>query len=287
VGGFEIDGNLCTDVASRTDWDTAGAQPVANDGAGDSTQFTQGAKESNWPWSPSQTQGSGVAPNSTDITNVYAFTRTAGDVYAFVGFERVATTGTVSYHLELNQRPNTFGPTPNRTAGDLRLTIEQQGSTLISLTGAERWTGTSWQSLGSLAGFVGRINQNPVTNFAGTTLQPGQFAEIAVDLTVLFGSACSGNYGTLNIRSSSSTSETSSLNDWINPVALTVPDTCPSVRGGQDVGDRRHHVRERFTAGRVLGSPDAHGADEPQFRRRLHDAVERDPLSGRGQRDRG
>ena len=141
----------------------------------------------------------------------------------------MAITGTVAYHLELNQLPNTFGPTPNRTANDLRLTIEQQGSSLIRLTGAERWTGTAWQSLGSLAGFVGQVNQGPVTNLSGATLLAGQFAEIAVNLTTLFGPACSGEYGTLNIRSSSSTSDTSSLNDWVNPVALNVPDTCPSV----------------------------------------------------------
>ena len=67
-------------------------------------------------------------------------------------------------------------------------------------------------------------------NFAGTTLNPGQFAEVAINLTQLFGPTCSGSYGTLNIRSSSSTSDTSSLNDWIDPVALNVPDTCPSVR---------------------------------------------------------
>ena len=232
VAGFEIDGNLCADNAGNIDWDSVGVQPQprANDGAGDNTQFTRGASEDNWPWSPGQTTGSGVAPSSTDMTNVYAFTQTAGDVYAYIGFERVATTGTVAYHLELNRRPNTFGPTPDRTVGDLRLTIEQQGSSLIRLVSAETWDGADWQPIGSLAGLVGRVNQAPVMNIAGTTLNPGQFAEVAIDLTQLFGPTCSGSYGTLNLRSSSSTSDTSSLNDWIAPVALDVPDTCPSVR---------------------------------------------------------
>src|SRR4051794_24176174 len=229
VAGFEIDGNLCTDSTSNIDWDTAGVQPVALDGADDGTQFNRGASEDSWPWQPRQTVGSG-APDSADITNVYGFTRTAGDVFAFVGFERVATTGTVAYHLELNRLPNEFGPTPDRSLGDLRLTLEQQGSSLIRLTGADTWTGTAWQSLGSLAGFVGKVNSAPVQNMAGTTLNPGQFAEIAVNLTQLFGPTCSGSYGTLNLRSSTSTSESASLADWVNPVALNVPDTCPSVR---------------------------------------------------------
>ena len=250
VAGFEIDGNLCRDNASNMDWDTADVQLVS-DGARDATQFTQGAKESNWPWSAGQTQGSGVAPDSTDITNVYGFTQTVGDVYAYVGFERVATTGTVAFHLELNQKPNTFGPTPNRTAGDLRLTIEQQGSSLISLTGAATWTGTVWAPLGSLGGFVGRINQAPVTSVSGATLNPGQFAEVAIDLTTLFGPTCGGNYGTLNVRSSSSASDTSSLNDWIDPVALSVPDTCPSLR-----------VNKTWV---IDGTPYADGSQPPGF----------------------
>jgi hypothetical protein len=144
---------------------------------------------------------------------VYGFSRTVGDnVYAYMGFERVATTGTVAYHLEVNQKPNSAGPNPVRTVGDLRLTIEQQGSSLIRLTDADKWTGTAWQSLGSLAGLVGQVNQVPVQNMAGTTLNPGQSAEVGINLTQLFGQAaqpCSGgSYGTLNLRSSSSTSDT-------------------------------------------------------------------------------
>ncbi|MCZ4151872.1 hypothetical protein BZG21_46680, partial [Escherichia coli] len=55
-------------------------------------------------------------------------------------------------------------------------------------------------------------------------------AEIGIDLTALFGEAtCTGNYGTLNLRSSRSTTETNSLGDWITPIPLAVPSTCSSV----------------------------------------------------------
>ena len=231
VAGFEIDGNLCVDVDGRIDWANVGGQPAANDTYDDATQFTQGSKESNWPWSAGQVSGSGVAPAKTDIGNVYAYTQTVGGhVYAYLGFERDVNNGSVSYHVELNQKPNLSGPVPDRIVGDLRLTIEQTGSNLIALVGADTWNGTAWVSLGSLAGFIGQVNQGIIENLSGATLQPGTFAEAAIDLTVLFGDAgCSGNFGVLNVRSSSSPEDTSSLADWINPIAMNVPSTCSTL----------------------------------------------------------
>ncbi|WP_243075619.1 SpaA isopeptide-forming pilin-related protein [Microbacterium sp. SS28] len=228
---FEIDGNLCVNTVPLLDWENAGSQPVTNDGYSDSTQWTQGAKEDNWAWSGGQTGGNGTAPDKTDIGNVYAFTQTvAGHVYAYLGFERAKNSGSVSYHVELNQKPNQFGPVPNRTVNDLRLTIEQTGSNTISLIGADKWNGSAWVSLGNLSGFVGQVNQAGTTNLSGAALATGEFAEMAIDLTALFGdTGCSGNYGVLNVRSSSSPEDTSSLADWIAPVNLNVPSTCSTL----------------------------------------------------------
>ncbi|QIG38593.1 DUF11 domain-containing protein [Microbacterium sp. 4R-513] len=232
VAGFEIDGNLCDDPAAGVlDWATVGGQPRANDLFDDATQFTGGSKESNWPWSGAQTSGSGTAPGKTDIGNVYAYTQTVGgSVYAYLGFERQENNGSVSYHVELNQKTNLSGPVPNRTAGDLRLTLEQNGSNVISLVGADRWNGTAWVSLGNLSGFVGQVNQGAIDNLSGGTVEAGIFSEAAINLTALFGDAgCSGTYGVLNVRSSSSPEDTSSLGDWINPIALSVPSTCSTL----------------------------------------------------------
>ncbi|MBD8023807.1 SpaA isopeptide-forming pilin-related protein [Microbacterium gallinarum] len=233
VAGFEIDGNLCLDGVGTKDWATVGGQPVANDGYDDATQFTGGASESNWPWSASQIAGSGVATGQSDIGNVYAYTQTvSGNVYAYLGFERDATTGTIGYYVELNQKTNSFGPVPNRTVGDLRLVIEQNGNITILLVGADTWDGTKWVSLGSLAGFVGQTAQGDVDNLSGAVLQKGSFAEVAINLTALFGEkGCSGTYGVLNIRSNSSAgNDNSSMKDWIAPVALNVPSTCSTLK---------------------------------------------------------
>ncbi|WP_163630597.1 SpaA isopeptide-forming pilin-related protein [Microbacterium sp. B35-04] len=233
VAGFEIDGNLCLDGDGTLDWANVGGQPVASDGFDDPEQFDQGASEANWPWSAAQTilnSGSGSA--KTDIGNVYAYTQTVdGHVYAYLGFERQVNTGSVSYHVELNQADNAFGPVPTRTVGDLRLTIEQNGNNTISLVGADTWDGDSWVSLGSLAGFVGQVNQDIINRLTGTDeLEAGTFAEAAIDLTKLFGeTGCSGSFGVLNVRSSQSPSETSSLADWVDPIALNVPSTCATL----------------------------------------------------------
>ncbi|WP_089774811.1 LPXTG cell wall anchor domain-containing protein [Ruania alba] len=228
--GFEIDGNLCTNGAS--DWSTVGGQPAAVDGYDDATQFTGGSKENNWPWSAAQTSGSGIAPGKTDMGNVYAFSTTAGgDVYAFLAFERQDNTGSTSYHVELNQLPNSTGPVPDRSIGDLRLKIEQTGNVTLALLDAHTWNGSAWVSLGSTAGFVGQINQDSTFNLANEELLSGSFGEVAVNLTTLFGDAgCSGEFGTVNVRSSSSPEETSSLGDWIAPISLNVPSTCASVQ---------------------------------------------------------
>ncbi|MEV5071036.1 DUF11 domain-containing protein [Microbacterium sp. LMI12-1-1.1] len=231
VAGFEIDGNMCLDGDGSLDWATVGGQPVRMDGFDDSTAFTQGAKESNWPWSAAQIGGT-ASSGKTDIGNVYAYTQTvAGHVYAYLGFERQVNTGSVSYHVELNQAANAFGPVPTRTVGDLRLTIEQNGNNTIALVGADVWDGDSWNPLGTLAGFVGQVNQGPINRISGTDeLETGTFAEAAIDLTTLFGEdGCSGNYGVLNVRSSASPEETSSLEDWISPIALNVPSTCATL----------------------------------------------------------
>ena len=228
--GFEIDGNLCTNGAS--DWSTVGGQPVSSDGINDGTQFTQGAKEDNWPWSAGQTSGTGSAPAKDDIDNVYAHSSTAGgDVFAFFGFERAVNTGSVAYRVELNQLPNSFGPVPDRSEGDLRLTIEQTGNATPSLVGADTWDGAGWVSLGSLGGFIGQVNQDTTFNLADEELDSGIFAEVAINLTALFGEVgCSGEYGTLNVRSSTSTSLNSAVKDWIVPISLNVPSTCASVQ---------------------------------------------------------
>lgn|GEM_PF-6595287 len=236
IGNFEIDGNLCSNLVD--DWTTTLTGPTANDGVSDSTQFTNGVSEGDWPWSTSQTSGVNTAGDKSDVHNVYALQRTVGNqVYAYLGFERATGNGTAQLVVELNALGNSpsTSPSPQRSTGDLRLLVNQNGQNDLVLTRADVWasTGTTsgtWNALPNLAGFTGKANNGIIKNFAGTAnLEKGLFAEFALNLTALFGQAdCSGNYGTLNIRSSAS-GDTSALKDWVKPISLAIPSTCSSV----------------------------------------------------------
>ena len=233
VGGFEIDGNLCTNTAGTTgplEWDTAGTQPVASDsqGSADGSAFS-GTSEDAWPWTVPQTSGSNPAGNA-DITQVFAYSQVAANehVYAYFGWERAATQGTVGFYVELNQKPNLRGPVPDRSDGDLRLRFIQQGNALLTLDGAYLWsspgpTSGAWDAI-PVGPYEARVNAGTVSNLPGVTpsaMPAGTFAEAAVDLSTLFASAgeCSGRLGYMNLRSVSSLQATHPpLQDWGEPV---------------------------------------------------------------------
>ena len=252
VGGFEVDGNVCLNTSGATgdlEWDTVGGQPVRSDPSGDSdtTAWTGGAAENDWPWTPAQTQGTNPSGNA-DITNVFAFSQVVNDeVIAQFGWERAATTGTAGFYVELNQRPNRLaangspGPVPNRSDGDLRLRFRQQGNTLLALDGGYVWQATGpnsgvWDPIsGAGVNYAARTNGVAVSNLPGLTPNPmpaGTFAEVAVNLSDLFGGieGCSGQFGYMSLRSTSSLQATNPpLQDWVRPINLAVPSTCPSV----------------------------------------------------------
>jgi hypothetical protein len=246
VGGFEIDGNLCTNNVNNSDWDTAGTQPVATDpiGNADISSFSGGVSEDNGPnWTIADSTNPGGVPAGqarNDIGNMYASTRVVGaDVFTYFGFQLVGGTGTMSLHIELNQKPNADTscprgnrgvPSPCRTPGDLLLAFEKDGSNPITLAQAWSWNGSAWVPRPVTGVAVGRANNSAIHSLTGSTLLAGQFGEVAVNLTSLFGpGSCSGNFGTLNVRTSASTTLTSNLVDWVQPIDLRVPSTCPKV----------------------------------------------------------
>jgi hypothetical protein len=245
-GGFEIDGNLCTNNSDNIDWDAAGNQPVATDpvGGNDTSGFTSGQSENTGPnWTVAQsTLPTGIpsGQSRSDLSHVYAFSQVVGaDVFAYFGFQLQGGTGTMSVHIELNQKPNDDPscprgsrgvPSPCRTPGDLLLAFNKSGSADITLDQAWRWSGSTWVLLPGVGGAVGRANNAIIHTLAGDALVSGRFGEVAVNMTTLFGPVgCSGNFGTMNMRTSASTTLSSSLIDWVQPVDLGVPSTCPTV----------------------------------------------------------
>src|SRR5262249_49173650 len=107
VGGFEIDGNLCSNNTANSDWDGAGAQPVAIDPVGnaDTSGFTSGQSENTGPnWTEGQSTVGAISSGQAraDFSNVYASTQVVGaNVFAYFGFLLQGGTGTMSVHIEL------------------------------------------------------------------------------------------------------------------------------------------------------------------------------------------
>ncbi|WP_195908933.1 Ig-like domain repeat protein [Microlunatus sp. Gsoil 973] len=229
VQGFEIDGNCQVNAAGNLDWESpaVGDQPVDRDGLGDGTQYASGS-EGNWPnWTGAA--GGGSASGQADINDVYAFaTRDSvtNNIWEMFGFSRAASSGSIGYTLEVNQRPNrsTNPAIPDRTTGDWRFNLTQNGSRPLALANCQRWT-----SSGPSSGSWGAVSCPD--NFFAATSTDGLFLEAAMNLTVLTGQVpgCDliDKFSTINFRSRQSQQfDSSALKDYINPIEVEAPQDC-------------------------------------------------------------
>jgi uncharacterized repeat protein (TIGR01451 family) len=251
MGGFEIDGDFPANTAD--DWANS-----ANSGAGlvdgptvqdpisaDPTVLATGVSDADpvtdWAYTSAQ------APQKADIGNVYAVNRVfSGDQWAYVGIERQSGQGTVQYDLEFNKLGNrklTNGVSvPNRSPGDLLFTATQTGGGGWTINATvQHWTGAwdtgSWSAPVAISTslFYGLANQfdapHPTSwpDALGSTVPSNQFAEMAMDVSAIAADfiGCPG-YGTLNIRSISSTGSTPELKDVVDPIPLNLS-TCGSL----------------------------------------------------------
>jgi uncharacterized repeat protein (TIGR01451 family) len=247
MGGFEIDGDF--PAGGSTDWANS-----ANTGAGlvsgptvqdpmssDPSVLAGGNSDadpvSGWRYTNAQ------APQKADIGNLYAVNRVfGGDQWAYIGVERQSGSGTVQYDLEFNKLGDTtngHGVTvPNRSVGDLLFTATVQGGGVWTIPAVvSHWTGTSWSSAQAISSslFYGLANQfdalHPTSwpDELGSTVPSNQFAEMAMNVSEIASGfiGCPG-YGTLNIRSISSTGDTPELKDVVAPIPLDLS-TCGSL----------------------------------------------------------
>jgi hypothetical protein len=254
---FEIDGgaagaNFVVNTAGNLDWESVLTGPVANDNSpAETTVFKTSSKEnsavSTWR------DGNDSAPPKTDIRELYRWSRLteANEIEFFFGWERAKPQGTLFYTLELNRKPNIPGvgggsdfTVPNRTAGDHRFSLFDQGSGTIELRQIDVWTGTAWDCTnGAVAGcdapvdlnaFQGRVNLANTTwpaAWGGKAVPADTFVEVAFNLTDLIGTTpgCPGLSGFINFRSSTGATSSSTgenLKDYIKPIAVDGPTTC-------------------------------------------------------------
>src|SRR3954453_2914783 len=177
VDGFEIDGNLLQDSAANADWQTVLNGPSATDPVGnaETSVFQTSSKEDDDPttWA----KGTSNVDPKDDIGGVYTYSHAdltpPPHVFFYFGWDRADGSGTDFYKLELNQnsQPTTnsnakLNPgnllVPDRTIGDLRFSLHDQGSGVIALDQVDRWTGSSWTCFyGSLASCDHPLGVNP------------------------------------------------------------------------------------------------------------------------------
>lgn len=282
-GGFQIDGNLTAadygtgsppvpPPAGTFDWNsvvvqtnaagTSQPQPAVADpiGTADTSVYSTGSKEGDNPelWSINTSAG---ATSKGDVGNLYFWSHVGpnGHIYGYMGIERVSTSGTVDYFVELNQRTNkksTDGTVsvPDRTNNDIRLQITDHGSTGWNVTATgDRWTcatpvpaGSTCDSTGSWVqdqslsnDFYGLVNDGAITdpsqfnsaiaaqNTPSGTLVANQFTEFSIDLTAAgyVPDSCGASvFGQLNVRSVSALSSSAELKDFAQgPIQTSNP----------------------------------------------------------------
>lgn len=248
------DGNLVVNTTGNTDWANAPSRVTGTDKFADKTDdaFGQGTKEDNA--AVTIVDGS-IPPNKNDLTRFYTANETlatigasgsTGDIILYLAWERLVNIGNANLDFEVNQAkttgwtPATVGPiTINRTAGDLLVTYDFGGSGTPTL-GLNTWvtsaTGTTsdcfsanslpcWGKHQALSGTnsEGAVNTGTVAEpIAGGNLTTGLFGEAAIDLTAagVFEAGTCKAFGSIFVKSRSSSSFTAELKDFISPQGI-------------------------------------------------------------------
>jgi uncharacterized repeat protein (TIGR01451 family)/fimbrial isopeptide formation D2 family protein len=259
LGGFEVDGDLFSGTMSPSgdDWAKGATgsglltSPTITDpiGNADTSNFSIGSKENDNPltWNG----GTGTASPKDDMGNIFIGDQLQplppganSHLWTFVAVERASNNGTTFFDFEFNQKPNVTNANgisvPHRTAGDILVVAQQQGSGSFLISGTiQKWTGSAWGAAipADPSQFYGLSNDAaiPVGPWAdaiasGGTIGERQFAEMAFDLTSLgVVLACpSQGFGEVNVRTRSSITDNAALKDYAS-APVDIPANCASL----------------------------------------------------------
>jgi hypothetical protein len=253
------DGNMVVDTTGNLDWANVNTVTplhigVDNSSGSSDNAFGQGTKEDNA--NVSVVDGS-IPPNKNDLTRFYEASQQAsnGDIYLYLGWERLVNIGNANLDFEINQNAtagftgSTTGPlTLNRTAGDLLVSYDFGGSGTPTL-GLNTWLTAAagntvsqcfsanalpcWGLHVTLNGSnsEGAVNSAPIQEpFLNTTLGTGLFGEAAINLTTagVFKAGVCEAFGSTFVKSRSSSSFTAEIKDFIAPVEVNISN-CGSI----------------------------------------------------------
>lgn len=271
-GGFQLDGNFDQPTYNPAppdgsiDWTNVNAppNPFFRDpiGTSDLTVYSGSGSKETLPVAGWQGNGTAGAPQKGDFgnifyaANVYDVDPTAAvdnHVVMFFGYERAFNSGSLDISVELNQLANQLNgngvSVPTRTAGDIRLVIENSGAQNLEIVGDYAvWDPTlngglgDWGAGASLGtNIVGRLNDANIadpydSDLAGPatgTVPLQQFVEFGVDMTgaglIPAGCPLTHYFDTLNLRARSGPSISDGLLDFATTSIFT-PTLCTDLR---------------------------------------------------------
>ncbi|HKC28264.1 MAG TPA: hypothetical protein VKB75_09655, partial [Jatrophihabitans sp.] len=232
LGGFEIDGDMNANTSNcangGTDWSNAGASSTTMGGT-----YSSSDKDPN---DPSAWSSAGSNPGKAGFTKVYAKTAVIGGHFdAFVGWTRPQTSGTGAYAIEIDNQASRVGgdgsPQPDRSAGGFIVFVDFNGSSLPTFTQACTFTSVNdypGTCSSSTAGYLSALNNQPITDLDGNSVDTGGFFEIALDLTQLTGlapSCPSAASASLYLRSITGTGD-KNLKGYVTPFDVQPDSTC-------------------------------------------------------------
>jgi len=259
------DGNMVVNTAGNTDWASFTTNPASDphiavgtdnpSGSGDNA-FGQGTKED---VSAVTVVDGSIPPNKNDLTKFYEASRLGanGHTYLYLAWERAVNIGSANLDFEVNHSVTagftgaTTGPvTLNRTEGDLLITYDFGGSGTPSL-GLLTWLTAGhghsvgdcysakalpcWgnrENLTTAGAATGAVNTVAITDtVSASQLGVGLFGEAAIDLTASGVFPLSGGcqqFGSVFVKSRSSTSFTAEIKDFIAPSPVNITN-CGSI----------------------------------------------------------
>jgi hypothetical protein len=244
------DGNMVVTTTGNTDWANVSGRNVGIDtpsGGGDNA-FGQGTKED---VSAVTVVDGSIPPNKNDLTRFYEASSQGanGHIYLDLAWERLVNIGNANLDFEISQNRTigftaaSVGPVAlNRTAGDLLVNYDFGGSGTPTL-GINFWlTALAGNTAGqcfsanalpcwgrhatlSASSAEGLVNGGTIVEaVAGGNLGTGLFGEAAIDLTAagVFPAGVCQAFGSVFLKSRSSSSFTAELKDFIAPVNINI-----------------------------------------------------------------
>ena len=255
VGGFEIDGNLCTTTRATPTGTLPGPSRSPPPSAADTSSFAAASAKRTvrtGPWLRPLATGSGQGrhrghrqPVRDDTGRrrgrLHRLRLRAAEQHRYDEPPRRAEPEAERRRVVSLRQPG--APSPCRRSATCCWASTSRGSTSMTLAAAWTWNGSAWVPRSvTVLPWVGSTTTHPHPDRRDDP--GGEFGEAAVNLTALFGpGSCSGSFGTLNVRTSASTTLTSNPHP-LGPATSAgrsehLPQGCPAEALGERI--RRRH----------------------------------------------